>query len=203
VIRIDESEGLVTILLDRPAKRNALSREMLRELITAVDHVREEARALVITGSGPVFCAGADLAQIPEGLDTDDMWEELSGRVASLEIPTLAALNGSVAGGGFGMVLACDIRIAVPEAELFWPVICNNLRPRPSDPARLERLIGPGRARMMILTGERIGAEEAKTFGLVDRVVAGGSVLEEARRLLAPALAAPRAHVAALKAMLP
>lgn len=203
MIRVEESDGLVTIRLDRPAKRNALTREMLGELVTAVDHAREEAAALVITGAGPVFCAGADLGQIAGGLDTDPLWEELSGRIAALTIPTLAALNGSVAGGGFGMMLACDVRIAVPEATFFWPVVSNGLKPRPSDPVRLAQLVGPGRARLMLLTGERIGAEEARTFGLVDRVVPSQTLLEEARRLLAPALAARREHVAGLKAMVP
>lgn len=203
MIRVDESEGLVTIGLDRPEKRNALTREMLGELVIAIDHAADDAGALVLTGTGAVFCAGADLKQIPEGLDTDPLWEQVSDRIAALPIPTLAAVNGAVAGGGFGMLLACDIRIAVPEATFFWPVISNGLRPRPSDPARLAQLVGSGRARMMLLTGERIGAEEAKAFGLVDRIVPGADLLDEARRLLSPALAAGREHVAVLKAMVP
>ena len=203
MIRVDEEDGLVTIRLDRPAKRNALTREMLAELVVAVKHAGDDGRALVLTGTGTVFSAGADLAEIPSGLDTDPVWEELSGRIAALTIPTLAALNGTVAGGGLGMVLACDIRIAVPEARLFWPVVSNGLRPRPSDPLRLARLIGPGRARMMLLTGERIAAEEARLFGLVDRVVPTETLLDEARRLLAPALRGSSGHVAALKASVP
>jgi enoyl-CoA hydratase/carnithine racemase len=202
VIRFDADGGLCTITLDRPEKRNALTRGMLTDLVAAVDRAADAA-ALVITGSGPVFSAGADLAEVRQGLDTDPLWEELSGRIAALPFPTLAALNGSVAGGGFGMVLACDMRIAVPEATLFWPVIANGLKPRPSDPVRLAALVGPGRARMMLLTGERIGAEEARLFGLVDRIVPAGELAGEAARLLAPALAAMPAHVAALKRAVP
>jgi enoyl-CoA hydratase/carnithine racemase len=202
VIRFDADGGLCTITLDRPEKRNALTRGMLTDLVDAVDRAADAA-ALVITGSGPVFSAGADLAEVRQGLDTDPLWEELSGRIAALPFPTLAALNGSVAGGGFGMVLACDMRIAVPEATLFWPVIANGLKPRPSDPVRLAALVGPGRARMMLLTGERIGAEEARLFGLVDRIVPAGELAGEAARLLAPALAAMPAHVAALKRAVP
>jgi enoyl-CoA hydratase/carnithine racemase len=202
VIRFDADGGLCTITLDRPEKRNALTRGMLTDLVAAVDRAADAA-ALVITGSGPVFSAGADLAEVRQGLDTDPLWEELSGRIAALPFPTLAALNGSVAGGGFGMVLACDMRIAVPEATLFWPVIANGLKPRPSDPVRLAALVGPGRARMMLLTGERIGAEEARLFGLVDRIVSAGELAGEAARLLAPALAAMPAHVAALKRAVP
>ncbi len=202
MIRFDADGGLCTITLDRPEKRNALTRGMLTDLVAAVDRAADAA-ALVITGSGPVFSAGADLAEVRQGLDTDPLWEELSGRIAALPFPTLAALNGSVAGGGFGMVLACDMRIAVPEATLFWPVIANGLKPRPSDPVRLAALVGPGRARMMLLTGERIGAEEARLFGLVDRIVPAGELAGEAARLLAPALAAMPAHVAALKRAVP
>ncbi len=204
MIRVEEEEdGLVTIRLDRPEKRNALTRNMLEDLVVALDHAADDAGALVLTGSGSVFSAGADLAQVPQGLDTDPLWERVSGRVAALTIPTLAAINGSVAGGGFGMVLACDIRISVPEATFFWPVISNGLRPRPSDPPMLAELLGPGRARFMLLTGERIAAEEARTFGLVDRIVPADALLDEARRLLSPALAASSEHVAALKAMVP
>jgi enoyl-CoA hydratase/carnithine racemase len=203
VIRLDADGGLFTVTLGRPEKRNALTRGMLTDLVAAVDRAAAEAKALVITGAGPVFSAGADLAEVRQGLDTDPLWEELSGRIAALPFPTLAALNGSVAGGGFGMILACDIRISVPEATLFWPVISNGLRPRPSDPQRLAALVGPARARMMLLTGERIGAEEARVFGLVDRIVPGGELLGEAARLLAAALAAAPEHVAALKRAVP
>jgi enoyl-CoA hydratase len=203
MIRVEEGGGLVTIRLDRPEKRNALTRDMLADLVAALDFAAEEAGAVVLTGSGTVFCAGADLTQVQHGLDTDPLWEEVSGRVAALAVPTVAALNGAVAGGGFGMVLACDIRIAVPEAAFFLPVVERGLHPRPSDPGRLARLVGPGRARFIILSGERVEAEEARVFGLVDRIVPRERLLDEARRLLAPALAAPRAHVASLKAMLP
>ena len=119
-----DPESVVKLVLNRPAKANALTGAMLDSLCAAVTEAgRSGARALVLTGNGKVFSAGADLGEAAAGLAVSSAWERLSGAVADLPCLTVAALNGTIAGGANGMALACDIRIAVPEATFFYPVM--------------------------------------------------------------------------------
>lgn len=197
-------DGNLTILtLDRQDKRNALTGAMLADLTAALD--RAEARgaaAVILTGAGPVFSAGADLDEARAGLATSPLWEALSARMAAMPCLTVAALNGTLAGGAFGMVLACDIRIGVARAGFFYPVMKLGFLPQPSDPARLAALTGPSRARMILMAGTRIGAEEALAWGLLDRIVPADDLLAEARALCAAVLEAPAGHASAIKAMM-
>ncbi len=159
-------------------------------------------RVLVLTGTGGVFSAGADLDEARAGLATDPVWERLSGAIAAQPCLTIAALNGTLAGGAFGMVLACDLRLAVPEARFFYPVMKLGFLPQPSDPARLVALVGPSRAKMILMGGAKVGAEEALAWGLVDRLVPEGGLDAAVEGLAADALAASDAHLAAIKAMI-
>ncbi|MBR9764548.1 MAG: enoyl-CoA hydratase/isomerase family protein [Rhodobacteraceae bacterium] len=189
--------GLQRVTLARPEKANALTGAMLREL-TGI--FREStARALVLTGEGRVFSAGADLEEAHRGLGVSPLWEELSGAVAAHPGLTIAALNGTLAGGAMGMALACDLRIAVPGARFFYPVMRLGFLPQPSDPGRMAALVGPARAKMLLMGGQKIDAQEALAWGLVDRVVA--DPLAEAERLVADVLAAAPHHVTAIKRM--
>jgi len=160
------------VTLCRTEKRNALTAGMLAELCDAVEGAwAAGARVLVLTAEGPVFSAGADLEEVRGGdLATSPLWERLSEAVAAFPGLSVAALNGTAAGGALGMVLACDLRIAVPEAKLFYPVLKMGVMPQPSDPGRLRALAGPGVAARMLLGGVRIGAEEARALGLIDAV---------------------------------
>ena len=197
-------QGRLTILtLDRPERRNALTGAMLETLVAALD--RAEARgtdALILTGTGPVFSAGADLDEARAGLATSPLWEALSARMAAMPCLTVAALNGTLAGGAFGMVLACDLRIGVAGAGFFYPVMKLGFLPQPSDPARLAALVGPSRARMILMAGARIQAEEARDWGLLDRIVPEDRLMDEANALCEAALAAPGGHAAAIKALM-
>jgi enoyl-CoA hydratase/carnithine racemase len=196
-------DGLVIVTLRRPEKANALTRAMLGALEEAVaGAVGQGARALVLTGEGKVFSAGADLDEMQAGLGTDPLWERVSGAIASFPGLTIAALNGTLAGGATGMALACDLRIAVPEARFFYPVMRLGFLPQPSDPGRLAALVGPARAAMLLMAGARIAAEDALFWGLVDRIVPPDRLLDEARALAADVLAAAPAHVAAIKRMI-
>lgn len=197
-------DGNLTILtLDRQDKRNALTGTMLEGLIAALDRAEaREAAAVILTGEGPVFSAGADLDEARAGLATSPLWEALSARMAAMPCLTVAALNGTLAGGAFGMVLACDIRIGVARAGFFYPVMKLGFLPQPSDPPRLAALIGPSRARMILMAGARIDAAEALAWGLLDRIVPADSLLDEARALSAAALEAPAGHAAAIKALM-
>jgi len=194
--------GRITIA--RPAKANSLTGAMLAELTAAFDALAAEPglRAVILTGEGAVFSAGADLDEARAGLALSPEWERLSSRVAAMPCLTIAALNGTVAGGAMGMVLACDLRLAVPGAKFFYPVMRLGFLPQPSDPPRLRALVGPSRAKMILMAGQKILAEEALAWGLVDRLVAPEALLDEAAALAADASTAGAEQVAAIKRML-
>ena len=203
MIRIDQSEGLWTLTLDRPDKANSLTGAMLDDLCRAVDTAcAAQARALILTGTGRVFSAGADLEEARAGLATSPLWEALSRRIADAECLTIAALNGTLAGGAFGMALACDLRLVVPGAKFFYPVMKLGFLPQPSDPGRLAALVGPARAKMVLMAGARITSEEALAWGLVDRIVPPDQLLPEAQALCADPLGATPSHVAAIKRLI-
>ncbi|TCL00684.1 enoyl-CoA hydratase/carnithine racemase [Shimia isoporae] len=186
---IKEPSGLWIVTINRPDKANSLTYAMLSELADIAEAARE-ARGLVITGTGKVFSAGADLEEARAGLATSDVWERLSGAVAALPGLSIAALNGTLAGGAMGMALACDIRISVPDAKFFYPVMKLGFLPQPSDPARMAALIGPARTKLILMGGQKIPADEALAFGLVDRLIARDQLLDEARLIAADTLAA-------------
>ncbi|ETA50994.1 enoyl-CoA hydratase/isomerase family protein [Ponticoccus alexandrii] len=201
MIRLEkEASGLWIAVLDRPDKANALTAEML-ERLAEIAVEAQAARALVLTGTGKVFSAGMDLEAAASGLATSDVWERLSGALAALPGLTVCALNGTLAGGAMGMALACDLRIAVPGAKVFYPVMKLGFLPQPSDPARLRALVGPSRAKAILMAGRRVPVEEAQVWGLIDAVVEG-DVVEAARALAADTLGATPAHAAAIKRMI-
>jgi len=202
VIGLDKDGARWVVTLNRPDKANSLTLAMLCDL----DNILSDAAgagiaALVITGAGKVFSAGADLDEAKAGLATDPVWESVSGRIAALDALTVAALNGTLAGGAFGMALACDLRLAVPEAKFFYPVMKLGFLPQPSDPGRLAALVGPARAKLILMGGARVGADEALAFGLVDRLVPQDGLMAAVDDLVQAPLAATPAHRAAIKAM--
>ncbi len=204
MIRVAEERGIWTLTLDRPDKANSLTAAMLEGLFDAVARAEAAgARAVIVTGTGRVFSAGADLDEARAGLATSPLWEALSGRIAALPCLSIAALNGTLAGGAFGMALACDLRLAVPEARFFYPVMKLGFLPQPSDPARMAALIGPARAKMILMAGARVEAPEALGWGLVDRLCPADALMAEALALAADAAGASGAHVAAIKRLIP
>ena len=199
MIDIDTRDRLRIVSINRPEKANSLTREMLVALEEAVVAASEDKalNALVLTGVGKVFSAGMDLEAAKAGLARDGVWERLSGAIAASPILTIAALNGTVAGGALGMVLACDLRVAVPSAKIFYPVMRLGFLPQPSDPGRLSALVGPSRAKMILMAGQKIETPEASAIGLIDTVA--DDPLAKAQDLAADALSADRTHVAAIK----
>ncbi|MFN6951167.1 MAG: enoyl-CoA hydratase/isomerase family protein [Albidovulum sp.] len=200
MIRLERNDGLWRAVIAREEKANSLTRAMLAELAEIAEAAgREGARAFVLTGEGTVFSAGADLDEARAGLATDPVWERLSGAIAALPCLTIAALNGTLAGGAFGMVLACDLRVAVEGAKFFYPVMRLGFLPQPSDPRRLAALVGPARAKMILMAGQRIPVEEALAWGLIDRVVPPDGLADAVAALTADSLHATAAHVSAIK----
>ncbi|TNF59179.1 MAG: enoyl-CoA hydratase/isomerase family protein [Rhodobacteraceae bacterium] len=200
MIRLDREGGLWIVTIDRPDKANSLTAGMLTRLAEIAEEA-QEARALILTGEGRVFSAGADLDEARAGLARSPLWERLSGAIAALPGLSIAALNGTLAGGAMGMALACDLRIAVPGAKFFYPVMKLGFLPQPSDPGRLTALVGPARARLMLMGGQKWTADEAQAFGLIDRIVDADALIATARDIAADTLAADPAIAAGIKAM--
>lgn len=202
MIELTIDGGVWTATINRPDKANSLTGVMLADLAEIAERAgAETARALVITGTGRVFSAGADLEEAHAGLAVSPLWERLSGAIAALPCLTIAALNGTIAGGAMGMALACDLRIAVPGARVFYPVMRLGFLPQPSDVPRLVRLIGPARASMILMAGQKVDVAEAMDWGLIDRIVEPDELQEVAHALAADCVAAAPDHAAAIKRM--
>lgn len=201
MIRVETRDDVRTVTFERPEKANALTRAMLVTLLEAARSVPEGLRAFVLRGTGKVFSAGADLDEAASGLARDGIWAEVSDAIAALPCLSIAVLNGTLAGGATGLALACDIRLAVPGGKVFYPVMRLGYVPPAPDTGRLIALIGPARAKMILLGGQRIPVEEARDWGLIDRIVAPEALDAEIDALTVDARGATAAHVAALKAL--
>lgn len=200
MITLEKDGGLWTVTIDRQDKANSLTPEMLAELADIAESA-DDAQVLILTGKGKVFSAGADLEAAKAGMATSPDWERLSGAIARLPGLTIAALNGTLAGGANGMALACDIRIAVPSAKFFYPVMKLGYLPQPSDPERMAALIGPSRVKMILMGGQKIEAAEAFAWGLIDRIVEPEQLMDVARALAADTLAARPEIARGIKAL--
>ena len=201
LIGVAQTGGCLTITINRPDKANALTEAMLSKLADTVLAATDP--VLVLTGAGRVFSAGADLEDVRGGtLATSPEWERLSAAVARFEGLSIAALNGSCAGGALGMVLACDLRIAVPTSKFFYPVMKMGVLPQPSDPARLRALVGKAAAKRILLAGVRIEAPEALALGLIDEVCSADAMPDRLTEWMAPAVAGGAARVMAIKQMI-
>ncbi|KUP96515.1 enoyl-CoA hydratase [Thermobifida cellulosilytica] len=176
-----ESDGPVRhIVLDAPHRLNALDRPMLAELAAAVHEVAadEEARALVVSGAGRAFCAGADVTSLfgdptrPPAVIRDDLKQVYASflGIAELSIPTIAAVGGVAVGAGVNIAMACDIVIAGPRAEFAITFADMGLHPGGGSSWFLTRRLGGHRALATLLDAERIGAEEAFRMGLATRL---------------------------------
>lgn len=198
MIELEKDGGLWIATINRPDKANSLTPAMLAELADIAE-AAQEARVLVLTGRGKVFSAGADLEAARAGLATNPVWERLSAAIAALPGLSIAALNGTVAGGAMGMALACDLRIAAVGAKAFYPVMKLGFLPQPSDPPRLTALVGPARAKLILMAGQKITAEQALEWGLFDGVVEGDDLMAEVLTLAADTLAADPAVARGIK----
>ncbi len=184
-------EGVATVMLDNPPA-NALSRVVLNELdrIIAELDQNEEVGAVVITGTGRMFAAGADIQEIAE-IESGKMGEILSARgqavmnrIERMGKVAVAAVNGLFClGGGLELAMACHLRIAGDRVRLGLPEITLGIMPGFGGTQRLPRLVGTAKGLEMILTGDRIKAEEALEIGLVNQVVPDSEVLKHARAL--------------------
>ena len=183
--------GVATVKLNRPDRYNALGTRIVEELGETLDEVERaaDARVMILTGAGEkAFCSGVDLKE-RAAMDADERWAHnrslgaFAERLARLQVPTIAALNGLAFGGGLEITLACDFRIAVEGARFSLPEVGIGIVPGAGGTQRLPRLVGPTRAKEMILTGRRIDAGTALEMGLVSKVVEPDQLMQEARTL--------------------
>lgn len=168
-------DEVLVLTLNRPDKRNALSLELCDRITESVTRGAREARAIVITGAGSTFCAGADLDEVYG----EQFLEALQGMIRSITasaVPVVAAVNGPAIGGGTQLALACDLRVATPTARFAIPTARNGLAVDPWTIRRLSEVVGGGHARGILLAAESMDVGAALAAGLVQRE--GG--LEEA-----------------------
>ncbi len=192
LVRTESSGAVAEIVLARPEARNALSVEMCRALVAALDRVeRSEARAVLLRGEGKVFCSGADFAAVsgPGGLDFLPAFEEMLETVAAFRLPTVACIQGGAFGGGFQLATVCDFRIAAADAKLGIPAARIGIVVNFENVQRLVRLAGVARAKEILMAGRTFTGAEAEAAGIVTRAVPADE-LEDAARDFAAELAA-------------
>lgn len=186
-----EKRGHVGILtINRPEAYNALNTAVLAEIGAVADEVRQdpEIRALVVTGAGKAFVAGADISEM---MDLDEAGaaafaqagHDAFGKLDDLPIPVIAAINGFALGGGLELALCCDIRVASEKAKLGQPEVTLGITPGFGGTQRLPRAVGASNAMMLILTGTPVTAQEALGMGLVSAVYPGENLMEAALAL--------------------
>lgn len=191
-----DEHGILTVTLNRPDKLNALSTELLQELETVFleVQVRADVRALLITGAGKAFCAGADINRLAEctaqtGYEFAVYGQKVFRLLETMGKPSIAAVNGFSFGGGCELAIAATLRIASAQAQFGQPEVKLGVIPGYGGTQRLARLIGKGRALDLCLTGRFISAETALSWGLVSQVTAADDLLQDAKKILIGMLA--------------
>lgn len=193
-VTVAVEDGVATVCLDRPAKHNALTPEMLGQLerILIDLDAQRSVRVVLVTGAGErSFCAGADIHRF-KALHPLDMWAQWTRQghrvltqLAGLRQPTIAAVSGNAYGGGLELALACDLRIVADDAALGLTEVGIGTLPGWGGTGRLRDLIGPGRAKEMIFTGEPLTADRALAWGLANQLLPRAEVIKAARALAA------------------
>lgn len=171
MIGVTRDEAVTTIELQRPERRNALNSQLVTELREAVlDAAGHDVRAIVLTGQGSVFCAGADLSGDAFAADYPDKLVALHQSIAEVPVPVIGAINGAAIGAGLQLAMVCDLRVVAPEAYFQFPVARYGLALDNWSIRRLSTLAGYGRARAMMLTAEKLTAESALLTGMANRI---------------------------------
>lgn len=209
-------DGLVaTVTLNRPDRRNSLSDEMLTALGRAFTELRDDAgtRVVIVTGAPPVFSAGADAPHARAATDEERrrlflsrksqfrrLFERANAVLENLEQVTIAAVNGHAVGGGWGLALACDFRWAAVEAQFWIPEVDLGVPLGVGTTTRFVRLVGPARAKEIIMEGRRYTAEECRAIGLVHQVAPGTQLLAAVGEYAARLTRKPARPLAEMKA---
>lgn len=190
MIEIESANGVARVFLGRPEKSNALNTPFLERLLAALESLDPPAlRVVVLAGRGKSFCGGADVAELAS-LDADNAGafveriHRVCAKIRSLPVPVVAQLHGAVIGAGLEIAAACDLRVAAEGTKFAMPEVRLGI-PSVVEAALLPRLIGAGRARWLVLTGEPIDARQALAWGLVEALGDGEAVEKLVESLLA------------------
>ena len=199
---VERDGAIAVVILSRPQALNALNAELVGELSQLVDEIAVDSsiQIVIIAGSGEkAFVAGADITEMQSmnalaGRSWGKLGQNVFNKIEKLPQPVIAAVNGFALGGGCELAMACDIRIASEKAKFGQPEVSLGIVPGFGGTQRLPRLVGKGRAKALIFTGDIIDATEAYRIGLVDQVVPGEQLLAEAKALAQKIMT--RSHIA-------
>ena len=213
-ILVNTADHVSTITLNRPDKYNAVNDKLSHELGEALKAAERDAdvRVIILTGAGKAFCSGQDLGDLKTkyvpghvphlGADLHKRYNPIIARMASMEKPIIAAVNGVAAGAGLSLALACDMRIASQEASFIEVFINVGLIPDSGSTWFLPRLVGLGKAMEMCMTGMKVEADEALRIGLVNRVIAPAAFMDETMTLAKKLASLPGRGLALTKRLL-
>jgi enoyl-CoA hydratase len=204
-VQTDIADGVATVTLDDPDRRNALNATMVDEIIAIFDAIEADSAvgAVVVTGRGSAFCAGADLSHLGSSR-RDGLRHIYQGflRVGRSPLPTIAAVNGAAVGAGMNLALVCDVRLASFRARFDTRFLQLGIHPGGGHTWMLQRAVGPATARAMVLFGEVLTGPQAETAGLVWRCIDDAALLGEAQAMAARAASAPHELVRRTKGTL-
>jgi enoyl-CoA hydratase len=206
LVRTDIVDGVATVTLADPDRRNALNLDMVEEIVTIFDDLESrigDVGAVVVTGEPPAFCAGADLSHLG-GSQRQGLRSIYEGflRVSRSALPTLAAVNGAAVGAGMNLALACDVRLAGERARFDTRFVDLGLHPGGGHTWMFRRIAGPQAASAAVLFGQVLDGREAERVGLVWRCVPDSELLDAAQAMAARAASGPHELVRKVKATL-
>jgi len=198
----DVTDGVATLTLNNPDERNTLTAAMVGQILEAMDafEADESVGALVVTGTPPAFCAGANLGNLAEatGESLGVIYEGFL-RIARSPLPTLAAVNGAAVGAGMNLALGCDVRIVADSAKLDTRFLQLGIHPGGGHTWMLRRIAGPQAAMAAVVFGQVLDGKEAERIGLAYRSVPSETLLEFAHDFAAKAASVPRELAIATK----
>lgn len=186
ILKIEITEDIALVKIDRPKALNALNTRFFEEMGSAIREVseNEQVKVMIITGEGKAFVAGADIAEMAdktpqEGSEFSRLGQKVFSSLEKMEIPVIAAINGFALGGGLELAMGCDFRIASSKAKFGQPEVNLGMIPGYAGTQRLPRLVGLGDALYLLTTAEMIDAQEALRIGLVQKVFEPEQLMEE------------------------
>lgn len=190
-VRTENRDGILVVTIDRPKVLNALNAQTVEEIGRVFDEARTDVdvKAVIVTGGGEkAFVAGADINELAQknpftGKETSERGQQILMRIERFPKPVVAAINGFALGGGCELALACQIRIASDKAQIGLPEVTLGIIPGYGGTQRMARLLGKAKALELILTGDRIPADESLRIGLVNKVVPPEELMDEAEKI--------------------